>query len=314
MPDVADVAAMSVKELRAYIASAGLGFADCFEISDLRERANEAAARHTSGTPVVSSPGTPARGGAVEKEKRTFFGYDCTLMSTKAVLAGEAMPGLIVILLHGLGANASDFASIPPMLDLDSATGSQTLWVFPQAPVGSMFVAAWWTIDVMRWMGAMSAGEVAIAKLIRDVPPGLPECRARLTKLVAEVCLSANDCPTSRVVLGGFSQGAMTSVDVALSMPPDKRVGGILSLSGAPIVVDEWAGKLQKMKGISVMLTHGRSDGTIPFAVCGWLEELLKHNGAVVTTSHHGGGHDFGPQTTIAAVRDYLVARAKAAA
>lgn len=37
-----DIATMSVKELKAFITSAGLGYADCVEKSDLRRRATEA--------------------------------------------------------------------------------------------------------------------------------------------------------------------------------------------------------------------------------------------------------------------------------
>lgn len=305
---MAEVGAMSIKELRAYIASAGLQYDDCFEITDLRARAQEAGERlATRGPAQRPSPSAPS-GGALQTEKRVYFGYECTMMGSAEVLAGRATPSLIVIFLHGLGATSSDFSSIPAALSL-SIAGS-TLWVFPQAPVGAMFMPAWWTLDVMQWMGAMRGGTDGIARLIRDVPPGLPDCRNRITKLVDEVCLSANSCPTSRVVLGGFSQGAMTALDAALSMPADKRVGGVVSVSGAPIVVDEWAAKLQVHRGLPVLITHGRADGTLPYQACGWLEELLKHNGAVVTTVTHSGGHELGPRSVHEALRTFFEVRA----
>ena len=40
-----DVDAMSIKELKSLIKSAGLGFADCLEKADLKQRAREAKAR-----------------------------------------------------------------------------------------------------------------------------------------------------------------------------------------------------------------------------------------------------------------------------
>lgn len=303
---MSEIGSMSVKELRAYIASAGLGYEDCFEISDLRQRATEAAARLKTQAPRPSA----AAGGAIATERRTYFGYDCTLMGSREVLAGTQTPGLIVVFLHGLGASASDFASFPTMLPVKEAIGG-VLWVLPQAPVGAMMMPAWWTIDVMQWMGAMRNGADAIARLIRDVPPGLPECRSKMCRLIEEVCHSANDCPTSRVVLGGFSQGAMTSLDTALSMAAESRVGGVISVSGAPIVVDEWAKKLHAHKGLPVLVTHGRADGTLPFQACGWLEELLKHNGAQVSTSIHGGGHELGGPAVVAAILAFLDAVAK---
>lgn len=302
-----DVGSMSIKELRAFIASAGMRYDDCFEISDLRARAHEASEQLAACGP---KPSAPAPSGALGKEKRTHCGYECTMMGSADVLAGRATPRLVVIFLHGLGASASDFASIPAMLPLAPSTAGSTLWVFPQAPVGAMFMPAWWTLDVMQWMGAMRAGTDGIARLIRNVPPGLPDCRARVTRLVEEVCRAANGCPTSRVVLGGFSQGAMTAIDAALSMPADKRVGGVVSVSGAPIVVEEWGAKLQAHRGLPMLITHGRADMTLPFAVFGWLEELLKHKGAAVTTATHPGGHELGPKSVLDALCAFLEARA----
>ena len=40
-------------------------------------------------------------------------------------------------------------------------------------------VAAWWEINVQEWMMGMS-NPAALAQLIRKVPPGLPEARAKL--------------------------------------------------------------------------------------------------------------------------------------
>jgi predicted esterase len=57
-------------------------------------------------------------------------------------------------------------------------------------------------------------------------------------------------------------------MDVSLCFPPDEAVGGTLMISGAPIVVDEWAEKLNSThKGARVLVTHGRSDPTLPFMV-----------------------------------------------
>lgn len=57
---------------------------------------------------------------------------------------------------------------------------------------------------------------------------GLPETRQKLTTLVSEVRTKFGaDKP---IILGGFSQGAMTAMDLALSL--DTPVNGVLMLSG----------------------------------------------------------------------------------
>ena len=96
------------------------------------------------------------------------------------------------------------------------------------------------------------------------------------------------------VFLGGFSQGAMTAMDVAMNLPAGKTCAGVLSISGAPIVVEEWAQLAPTHKGLKVLVSHGKSDMVLPFASSGWLVDLLKSGGLVVRVEHHAGGHELG--------------------
>ena len=96
------------------------------------------------------------------------------------------------------------------------------------------------------------------------------------------------------VVLGGFSQGAMTAVDIALHLPAAEQVKAVAMLSGAPIVVNDWAKRLPAKKGLPVLITHGMSDPVLPFPVSGWSRDLLAQGGAKVQYETHAGGHDLG--------------------
>jgi predicted esterase len=158
-------------------------------------------------------------------------------------------------------------------------------------------------INVQEWvMSMMGGGTAGIAKLIRKVPPGLDEARARLTRLVNHVVASTDGISHSELFLGGFSQGAMTAVDVGLSLPAGTKLAGLLSISGAPIVVDQWAKKVAGHKGTPVLVTHGKSDMVLPFQSSGWLIELLEKGGLVVKVEHHEQAHTLGPQTVIASI------------
>jgi phospholipase/carboxylesterase len=124
---------------------------------------------------------------------------------------------------------------------------------------------------------------------------GLIEARTRLKQLVLE-CLAMFGLPLDRVALAGFSQGAMTAMDLALSL--EGPVAGVAMLSGAPIVVEEWAKALEKRpKGLRVFISHGQSDMVLPFAASGWSRDLLAKGGAHVEFHPHGGGHDLGNGT-----------------
>eukprot|EP00967_Tisochrysis_lutea_P011703 scaffold13172_cov44-Tisochrysis_lutea.AAC.2 len=61
-------------------------------------------------------------------------------------------------------------------------------------------------------------------------------------------CYSASDLDCLRSV---FLTHSLSSVP---QMPVEERVGGVAFLSGAPIVVEQWAEKLQ----VSTALTHTR--------------------------------------------------------
>lgn len=108
----------------------------------------------------------------------------------------------------------------------------------------------------MKWFSAAQMGGDALGKLIREMPPGLQECRTRLKQLVSEVRSHVRDIGMEKVVFAGFSQGAMTAMDLALHH--DTTLAGVAMLSGAPIVVEEWAQRVGKHKGIKVFISHGR--------------------------------------------------------
>jgi hypothetical protein len=157
-----EIAAMSVKELRAHITSAGLSFADCIEKSDLRARAKEATSKAaSSGASGPSAPGSAPpswagmeRGGggaarptaAAEPGAVTtvhLAGYECTVNAP----AGEGPIDLLCVVLHGYGASNSDFAPFPELfarLPSSELAGKRVGWVFPQAGPDAQGTPAWW--------------------------------------------------------------------------------------------------------------------------------------------------------------------------
>ena len=119
--------------------------------------------------------------------------------------------------------------------------------------------------------------------------------------------------PLERVVVGGFSQGAMTAMDLALAVPSaEGRVGGVVMLSGGPIVVDQWHAALQQphMKGLRVLQTHGLNDQTLPFPVSQWAKQVLETR-ANHNFVQHSGGHELGGMSVIGAIRDFVSAAKK---
>jgi predicted esterase len=114
---------------------------------------------------------------------------------------------------------------------------------------------------------------------------------------------SARPATPHQLVLGGFSQGAMLALDVALhrAAPP----AGLILMSGTLIAESAWQPRMTSLAGVPVMLSHGRQDGLLPFSAAEVLRDRLTAGGARVDWQPFAGGHEI-PRTVIAAADQLL--------
>ncbi|MFO0678171.1 MAG: hypothetical protein U0169_16670 [Polyangiaceae bacterium] len=170
--------------------------------------------------------------------------------------------GPAVILLHGFGAPGDDLVSLHRVMRVPEGTR----FVFPAAPIGFDTGygegRAWWMIDMSRFERAMVGG--APPDFSHEVPEGLPAAR-ELVKGMLEAAVRDLKLDLSRTVLGGFSQGAMLSMDVALRT--DIPFAGLLLLSGTLIARDEWLPRMPGRNTIPVFQSHGTHDPILAFSV-----------------------------------------------
>jgi phospholipase/carboxylesterase len=201
--------------------------------------------------------------------------------------------GPLVVLLHGFGAPGDDLAPLWRVVDAPRGTR----WAFPAGPEAVPIEPgrrAWWFIDIERRLLAAERGE--LESLSREVPPGMTEARARVTALLDE--LDARLKPT-KVVLGGFSQGAMLACDVALRS--ERALAGIALLSGTLLAADEWGRLAAGRRGLAVFQSHGTGDPILPFAYAEKLRDLLHSGGLDVTWVPFRGVHEI-PEAVLVAL------------
>ncbi len=226
-----------------------------------------------------------------------------TMGGLDAVLAGGTDrqgggDGPLLVLLHGFGAPGDDLVSLHRVIDAPSGTR----FLFPVAPVTlpPHYGAgrAWWHIDMVALDRAVREGRSR--DLSRDVPDGLADARAKLVAMLdeAKVILSP-----SAIVLGGFSQGAMLSCDVALHS--DMPLAGLVLLSGTLLAEAEWTSRMPSRKGLPVLQSHGRQDPMLPFDMAERLRDLLKEAGLAVTFVPFNGGHSI-PPAALDGLRPFL--------
>jgi phospholipase/carboxylesterase len=197
--------------------------------------------------------------------------------------------GPVVVLLHGFGAPGEDLVPLWRVL----AAPSGTRFVFPAAPIdlGPQYMGgrAWWHIDLEERMRRQALGE---KRDLSEVPEGLDAARGQVEALLDDVERTLRP-PTGKMVLGGFSQGAMLALDTAVrSVRP---LAGLVLLSGTHVAANEWAKRFDARRGLPVFMSHGQSDEILPFAVSDGLRATLGEHGLAVEWVPFRGGHGIPP-------------------
>ncbi len=213
---------------------------------------------------------------------------------------------LAVVLSHGFGAPGDDLVPLAgELVQRNPALADRVRFVFPEAPLplddyGLPGGRAWWLIDMERLQQAVQRAEYE--QLCRRVPDGLAEARQRLTELAQELCRRESLEP-SRLVLGGFSQGAILSVDVALHWA--ERPAALCLWSGSLVCEPHWRALASRLKDVPVLQSHGEHDPILPFELALRLRDLLSAAGARVEFLRFPGLHEI-PSTVLTRSAQFL--------
>jgi len=218
-------------------------------------------------------------------------------LSTCIVGPGDAP--LTVVLLHGFGAPGDD------LVGLASYLRAPARFVFPAAPLelsaadpadAASAARAWWMLDLARLEAEMRAGTARDRRA--EVPEGLPPARQQMLRLLDQVKtqLGVDD---RHLVIGGFSQGAMLALDVALHR--EVAPAAVIAMSTTLLAEGEWQPRMTRLAGVPVLLSHGRHDPLLPFAIAEVVRDKLRAAGAAVDWHAFPGGHEIPPAVLAAA-------------
>jgi phospholipase/carboxylesterase len=195
--------------------------------------------------------------------------------------------GPLVVLCHGFGAPGDDLVALGEALRLPAPVRL----AFPAAPLalGGPYGGgrAWWMIDIEGMARAQAAGRPRDPRT--EDPPGLAEARAALGRVIDGLA-----APGTAVVLGGFSQGAMVSADLAFR-EPGRALAGLVLLSGSFLAADSWRPGLKARAELPVFQSHGQGDPLLPYGVAEALATEMRAAGMAVDFTGFGGGHEIPP-------------------
>ena len=160
-------------------------------------------------------------------------------------------PSHSIIWLHGLGADGNDFVPIVQELSLPPLG---IRFVFPHAPMrpvtinGGFVMRAWY--DIAQQDLAMKEDE-----------QGLRQSQKMIEELIAKE--KKRGVPLSRIVVAGFSQGGVISLQTGLRQA--ERLAGVMSLSAyLPLTATIEKERRAANNDVPIFLGHGIADNIVP--------------------------------------------------
>ena len=170
----------------------------------------------------------------------------------------------LVIVMHGRGADANDLA------DIASAIDPGARWVFPNAPKpfepyrGMTFGFTWFD----GWPPT------------RD---SIDDSRQLILRFVDEV-VERYPTPPGKLILAGFSQGALMALDVGFRTK--QQLAGIVVMSGAL-----YEDQLPHLTPLPVLIVHGVDDEVVPVLAARRARRVLEDHGLAPEYHEFSMGH-----------------------
>lgn len=201
-------------------------------------------------------------------------------------------PETAVVVLHGYGANMQDLYPLWEVWD----NGNYN-WYFPNGimplPMGYYEGRAWFSIDMEALDRAIRSGE--FRNMATTVPPELD-----LTLKQLELFIRDLGKKHKKIILGGFSQGAMCASHLALIS--DLPLSGLVLLSGNLLAEERFP---KNVRGIPFYQSHGNKDPILPLKGAQLLEGKMKGLNFQGDLHVFEGGHEI-PVKVIHEVKGFL--------
>lgn len=197
-------------------------------------------------------------------------------------------PAAALIVLHGLGTGGRDFAPLVSELDLSAA--GPVRFVFPDAPQrpvsvnGGEPMPAWYDPrPVAAHTGAVSTQDEEGLRASCEIVQALIDREG------------ARGVPPERVVLLGFSQGAVMTLMAGLRAP--RRLAGLVVLSGyLPLSITTEAEASPANRDVPIFMAHGRLDPVVVPTRAESSRDKLLRLGYDIAWHDYPMGHEVCPQ------------------
>lgn len=178
----------------------------------------------------------------------------------------------MLLLLHGIGSNEQDLYALAPYLD------PRLLIICARAPL-TLGPGAYGWFELSFTPQGMQANLEQAQRSLELLPRFVQE-------LAATYRIDA-----SRTFVGGFSQGAMMSLGLALTSP--ELIAGVVAMSGrlpAPLI-DQMKSP-EALRKLPMLVTHGLYDQVLPIEDGRAARRTLESLGVKVDYREYAMGHE----------------------
>jgi phospholipase/carboxylesterase len=200
-----------------------------------------------------------------------------------------------LVLLHGYSSAPGEW--LPFTTTIHPGAGRR--FVFPEGVTTGAggHGRAWWRLDLFSHLDGTGLPDLTATR-----PPGLTAASSRVQTLLRELAGRLGSPPADTIV-GGFSQGAMVSAEVAFRSDVPLRALVLLS----PTVIDlaSWRTGLAARRRLPVFVAHGRQDRVLGFVHTERFVATMREAGLTVMWVPFDGVHDM-PAEVVAALNQFL--------
>ncbi len=201
------------------------------------------------------------------------------MLHTKFIPAKQKESKCLMVVLHGLGDSIAGFEWLPAALNLDWMN-----YLLVNAPDKHYGGYSWYDYP-------------------GDHGPGIQRSRKLLFELLD--AQRAEGFPTGQTILGGFSQGCLMTVEVALRYP--HVFAGLVGISG---YVFEPENLLKELSPVAMrqrfLITHGYQDKVIPFEKAKVQFDLLQGAGIQIEWKEFHKAHTIAGETELKVIREFI--------
>jgi phospholipase/carboxylesterase len=191
--------------------------------------------------------------------------------------------------MHGYGSRAEQWLQFEQILRVPN----DGRMVFLQGPLRGPVSGSrgWWWLNI--------EGHIPDGQQLPDFsianPPGIKVASRLVRDYLRKI--------EGPIVLGGFSQGAMLSGEIAFQT--DQELAGLVLLGGTTVNEAGWAERFPARRDLPIFIAHGRDDGVLPFAIAERFAGRLQDAGLDVMWVPFDGGHSV-PRVVIDRLNEFL--------